>query len=61
MTVTPEGRSTKVVENPAEESPEREQGFEKECETKDDGRYIIFFAFDGEELEGDCSDREGVD
>ena len=50
-----------MVENLAEEYPEREQGFEKECQTKDDGRYIIFYTIDGEEPEGPHFDRESVD
>jgi hypothetical protein len=47
--------------NLAEEYPEREQGFEKERETKDDGRYIIFYTFGGEESEGGHFGREGVE
>ncbi|MBV9454158.1 MAG: hypothetical protein JOZ19_08595 [Rubrobacter sp.] len=50
-----------MVGNLAEEYPEREQGFEKEGETKDDGRYIIFYAFDGEKLAGGHFDGEDVD
>ena len=59
--VTSEERSTKVVGNLVEAYPEREQGFEKECETKDDGRYIIFYVFDGEKPEGVYFDGEGID
>ena len=50
-----------MVGNLAEEYPEREQGFEKERETKDDGRYIIFYTFGGEEPEGGHFGREGVE
>ncbi|HZC18724.1 MAG TPA: hypothetical protein VE225_03365, partial [Rubrobacteraceae bacterium] len=61
MGVTGEERSAKVVGNRAEEYPEREQGFEKERETKDDGRYIIFYAFDDEPPAGGHSDGGGGD
>ncbi len=61
MTAVSEGRSTKVAGSPTEERPEREQEFEKERETKDDGRYIIFYAFAGEEPEGGRSGEEDVD
>ena len=50
-----------MVRNLAEEYPEREQGFKKERQTKDDGRYIIFYTFDGEEPERAHFDREGAD
>ena len=50
-----------MVRNLAEEYPEREQGFEKERETKDDGGYIIFYAFGGEEPEGGHFGTEGVE
>jgi len=37
--VTPEVRRMNLQEEP---------GFRKECEPKDDGRYIIFYTFDDE-------------
>ena len=47
--------------SPTEERSEGEREFEKERETKDDGRYIIFYAFAGEEPEGGRSGEEDVD
>ena len=49
-----------MVEGQAEGHSEREPWFEKECETKDDGRYIIFYTFASEEREKDHSDGEDV-
>ncbi len=36
---------------------QHEPAMKKERETKDDGRYIIFFSFEGEELAADGEDE----
>ena len=38
---------------------EERAGLEKERETKDDGRYIIFYTFEDEEVENARPDEEG--
>ncbi len=44
----------------AEKDPTERPEFEKERETKDDGRYIVFYTFADEEGEIETSGEEGA-
>ena len=49
-----------MEETSGEEGSRKEWGPKKERETKDDGRYIIFYTFADEEAdENESSDEEG--
>ena len=48
--MTQKGDHTPEIEGP--ERPEGAPAYRKERETKEDGRYIIFYSFGDEEAEG---------